>query len=487
MDIQFLLKLALPPVLGGIIGWVTNSIAIKMLFRPYYKKKIFGIPIPLTPGVIPKQRYELADNIGKMVSNELITKDAIITQISSTKFETTLKSKINEIVDKIINSPIDNYLQKEINGISFDIFINKVTTNFLSSKVFKKIINLISENVLNSIVEPKNSDNFDSLESISQDIFNLPLDNFLKNTLHFIFSRLKNNDLTPKKKFSHLNNENFCEITKYLYIKILPSFTDFLDSKTVRIEIEKKSLIILEQVLNKLNSIQKFFVMAGQYDKTLEENIPGIVDDAINQLKNTLSEDDFINKLTNFLYQEFIKPNKISTSKMPVEVESKIVELIKNILMNNFKISSEDNLLKLYLNDYLKINTKTLSKNLTKKIIKYITNNTERISDYFNSQLYQLKDNTISDVININEQTVNQLIQWLYQITLKLIKDKTPQVLSHFDIYKLVVDKVNSLDVKSVESLILQVIQKHLKWINVFGGLLGFLIGLSQTSLNLFF
>ena len=67
----------LPVVLGAVIGYITNAIAIKMLFRPLSEKRFLGIRIPFTPGIIPKQRYQLSDNIGEMVSNELITEEAL--------------------------------------------------------------------------------------------------------------------------------------------------------------------------------------------------------------------------------------------------------------------------------------------------------------------------------------------------------------------------------------------------------------------------
>ena len=38
------------PVLGAVIGSVTNYIAIKMMFRPYTEKYIFGKKLPLSAG-----------------------------------------------------------------------------------------------------------------------------------------------------------------------------------------------------------------------------------------------------------------------------------------------------------------------------------------------------------------------------------------------------------------------------------------------------
>ena len=65
----------LPPALGAVIGYVTNDIAIRMLFRPLREKRILGARVPLTPGIIPKQRFTLAESIGRMVSEHLINEE----------------------------------------------------------------------------------------------------------------------------------------------------------------------------------------------------------------------------------------------------------------------------------------------------------------------------------------------------------------------------------------------------------------------------
>ena len=44
----------------------------------------------------------------------------------------------------------------------------------------------------------------------------------------------------------------------------------------------------------------------------------------------------------------------------------------------------------------------------------------------------------------------------------------------------MVVEKINGLEVEAVEGLLLRVIHRHLKWINVFGAILGFIIGMVQ-------
>lgn len=65
------------PLIGAIIGYFTNFIAVKMLFHPHTEKRLFGKRLPFTPGVIPKNKPRLAHAIGEAVANVLLTKQDI--------------------------------------------------------------------------------------------------------------------------------------------------------------------------------------------------------------------------------------------------------------------------------------------------------------------------------------------------------------------------------------------------------------------------
>jgi len=65
------------PLIGALIGYCTNYIAVKMLFHPYKEVKFLGIKLPFTPGVIPKNKPRLARAIAHAVSDVLLTKQDI--------------------------------------------------------------------------------------------------------------------------------------------------------------------------------------------------------------------------------------------------------------------------------------------------------------------------------------------------------------------------------------------------------------------------
>ena len=77
MNWELITSYLLPPVIGAVIGYFTNLIAVKMLFYPRKPVYIFGHQLPLTPGAIPKGKARLAKSAGKIVQNELFTREDI--------------------------------------------------------------------------------------------------------------------------------------------------------------------------------------------------------------------------------------------------------------------------------------------------------------------------------------------------------------------------------------------------------------------------
>jgi uncharacterized membrane protein YheB (UPF0754 family) len=66
-----------PPVVGGIIGYFTNDIAIRMLFRPYRAYYIGGRRVPFTPGLIPRNQERLAKRISDTIMGSLLTPEEL--------------------------------------------------------------------------------------------------------------------------------------------------------------------------------------------------------------------------------------------------------------------------------------------------------------------------------------------------------------------------------------------------------------------------
>lgn len=82
------------PIVGAIIGYGTNWLAIKMLFRPLKPIKIGNFTLPLTPGIIPKRKDKLAKAMGNSVGNHLFTTEDMAQMLLSEEVENTIVNGI---------------------------------------------------------------------------------------------------------------------------------------------------------------------------------------------------------------------------------------------------------------------------------------------------------------------------------------------------------------------------------------------------------
>lgn len=90
------------PMIGAVIGYCTNYIAVKMLFYPRNEVKICGHKVPFTPGAIPKGKPRLAKTVGHVVANTLLTEEDIKQRILSPETEEAVIDKVMaELSNKI--------------------------------------------------------------------------------------------------------------------------------------------------------------------------------------------------------------------------------------------------------------------------------------------------------------------------------------------------------------------------------------------------
>lgn len=90
------------PIIGAVIGYCTNYIAVKMLFYPRNEVKICGHKLPFTPGAIPKGKPRLAKSVGNIVANTLLTEKDIKQKILSPETEDAVLDKVMaELSNKI--------------------------------------------------------------------------------------------------------------------------------------------------------------------------------------------------------------------------------------------------------------------------------------------------------------------------------------------------------------------------------------------------
>lgn len=93
-------QLIIGPLVGAIIGLITNKIALKMIFRPLYAKYLWGWKLPFTPGLIPKEKGRIAKSIGNVISENLMNKETLEKTLLSQEVLAKLEKAIEKYIEK---------------------------------------------------------------------------------------------------------------------------------------------------------------------------------------------------------------------------------------------------------------------------------------------------------------------------------------------------------------------------------------------------
>lgn len=164
MDMQFFIG----PLVGAIIGGITNGIAIKMLFRPLYPVKIGGYTLPFTPGVIPKERERIAKKVGDVISQELLNeavlkewllKEEIYEQIRGSVKVYIAEAKKNEMcledrMRQVLGEERSTFIQCEIEEAITEKLYSKVIKMSIGSKIMDRLKSALKEGSLANLLGP---------------------------------------------------------------------------------------------------------------------------------------------------------------------------------------------------------------------------------------------------------------------------------------------------------------------------------------------
>ena len=93
------------PLVGSVIGYITNDIAVRMLFRPHREIRLFGRKLPFTPGLIPKERGRLAAAIRSVLDQELLSPQVLE--------EALLSPGIVSRVDAALSQALESFFAQE--------------------------------------------------------------------------------------------------------------------------------------------------------------------------------------------------------------------------------------------------------------------------------------------------------------------------------------------------------------------------------------
>ncbi|MCX7884582.1 MAG: DUF445 family protein [Caloramator sp.] len=487
------MKFIIPALVGALIGYITNYLAIKMLFRPYEEVKIFGIKIPFTPGLIPKEKRRIAKSVGDAVGIHLLTADTIVETLFSERVKDEISGYIEKklLIIKQSNKKIRDII--ESNGVVYENIKLKLSKK-ISEFTLKTIKSNYSKDKAGIVIEKFIVEKFDCI--INSSLAEKVLENFgllLERTIDKSKNHLK------FKAFQWLNS---LKNDERAIIQIIPSniinnikisisqngdkqakfLIEIISRKETREEIKKYISHIIEQNFGKFVTM---LISADYVSEKILLSLEGFLNDSNNHVKIS---DLFLDAFDKVLEVKVSNVMAFSSDETNIRLADELVEKATEFILNEDSIS----VIKEAVKEYVTSNKQEIGKSIKDFICDFIEVQIEsktfiNLLNKLNMYLIDFIGNiSLSDLcIDLNISTIIKFTEYVGDNFGEFIKDKTSSIVELIDIPSMVESRINSFDPQFAEKVIIEVANKELKAITWLGALLGGIMGILTPLLNI--
>lgn len=516
----------LPPLLGALIGYVTNRIAIKMLFRPLNPKRLFGVRVPLTPGVIPRNRYDLARTIAKMVSEQLLSPKALKEQLDSPEFRRNLTAWIRDrrhaVMQTPISPPFHGAPQSEGRTCAaapqtqpLDGILEELLAAFLASPQCARMAQSLAEQVTRDVGGKRVSD-ITSAEQLTDFVHENVLPALrnpeLSNTASGLVSNWIRDQLNQNKRMrEYLTPENL-EAVQGLIRNNLPTATWLVFNWMRQPDMSQKLVQIgqdwVEDTVRQQGLLTRAILsISGKKEEAIRD-MPNIIGHLVDEAERSLSTPEMqdliaeavgitLERISGRRIKWLIGRNEETIYWMADRATRGAFTALSETsrasvreAANRFYEKNSAATLGEMAERTLGVNTAVVSEMTASMMLNYLTapETPGRITGLARS----FGGNgggedgaaTIGDLIPLSEEAGERLDEYLSNQVIGFLGDQLPELSRIIDVETLVTNRIDSFDVRDVETLVMSISGKHLRWINWFGAGLGAMIGLIQLGIN---
>lgn len=490
-------------VIGAFIGFITNWLAIKMLFKPSKPLYIGKFRLPFTPGIIPKEKARLANSIGTVIGNKLLTGDVL---------EKALKDEeINGAVDKLIDNTVKGLEENQstlrdtlalivedkdtIDGIVCDAagrYFKAAVQSDETKQVIKDLLNkMATEFMATPIKRFENDIHFSdwadkgigfAINLVKNEGF---VDKLEHQMVHFI--EKESNNPSP---LSSILPDQFFDSVKHTVSQHTDSIGEIVTGLLDNPQIEKNVLDILNGLMDTsvTTRVLNIFVSKDAVYKRIKQKIEKYVksDKGKQELARVINEQ--VDKLKETRVGDLVK--RANREDVYPIVGSMLRLAVRSCLDAKFNEMLSGQIRK-YITDHPDITLGKLLEPLAKGEIPY----EKLIEDLVEFILCNYADKWVDELVNLAvprllDQKISRFAALLNgyrknlgssitRILFSFILPKSDEIIKAVNIPKLITDKVNEYDITELEEMILSIIDRELKVIIHLGAVFGFIIGLA--------
>lgn len=357
------MKYIIACITGAFIGYITNWLAIKMLFRPYTEKRVLGVKMPFTPGLIPKEQKRIAKSVGETVGKHLLSKETLVHELCSDKIYNHIEKLIK---DKVINLGKSNLRLGDKLLPLKNIINNKVMTFQKSEKI---------KDLISDFLRGKEDD--------------------LKNSQSTVNELLGNQSIDIVKMYVDKNKETISlDIVKTIKEPLME---------------DKIKSAISSGVSSNVNPLMAMFINAD----TIYEKV-------ISYIENNIYKPDVQNEIILIIYKIIDKIGNQNIKDIIEEIDCEDKEKLLEMLSNKISIHIlNESLINFAIDNIFDINISDLINGNENKIISVVNNIVKGAYSNFISK----QGEEIVDLLDIERIIENQINSFPVEFAEKLIVD----------------------------------------------------------------
>lgn len=521
MDYQHYLPYLVPPLLGALIGYVTNYIAIRMLFRPLRAWRILGLRVPLTPGIIPAKRGELAVKMGEMVGAHLLTADDVGRAFGKDSVQRELRLAVTDKLGTFLDhqlGPLETLLPERFRGRFRELVgllrgkLVRLIFDYLQSADFEQKLraylqhqgdHLLAHDLASFLTPERYRHLQQHLDGKLSGFFQSPR---LAELVGNYVDRKTEALLASERPLRELLPSDLVELLLAQLEKELPplveKFGGLLYDPEFRARLVKKGKQAIDSFLDSLGGLAG--LLSGFLDlNKIYAKLPEFLDKAGDEIAGWLKEEGTQQQLAGLLrervdgmlerslasYLEKLPYEKISgvrrfvrgqvTGALQSRRTIDTALILTESAIDRLKDHSFDNLLR----STLPVGgVDKIRRQLADRLLELLRSPQARaaleeiLTEQSDVWLYRRPLGLLS--AKLPGDLRQELESGLCQLVEGLLKKEAPRLVETLNVRRMVEEKVNSLDLLQVEGLLMGIMQEQFKYINLFGALLGFLIGM---------
>ena len=497
-----------PPVVGAAIGWVTNDIAIRMLFRPLRPVRVLGVRLPLTPGIIPKERRSLAVSIGRMVSRELITEEALRGQVHDPRTLAALAASVAKASGDLLARPIGSLAagaEAELPA-TLETLLGGMFGRAAASPAFAALVRDLAGRAVTALAGIR----------VSEIVGRVDLSHLLATRLlPFLAGQGAGAGravagFVADRAADLLTDETLAAAARMIE-PLLPDAVErlaaWVDGPETRAAIGREARSIIATAVQQLSTVQRLIVGVAQFERRLDERMPGIVDEvvaAVGRLaRSPGNQARLLEAVAGGLrdWRDRLGGEPRRAAALADVVANAVGRLADGLadpdrrrrLAEDLagRLSRSEATVGGLARGLLGAGEDEATEFAATRALAWLSREgtAERMSRAVAGMAHRFVEENaeapLGGLLGVDERKKAGLDAFLTDRLVALVDAKLPEILRGVDVEDLVVRKIDALDVSDVERLLMQVLAPHLKWINVFGAILGALIGLVQVALGL--